>query len=59
MATTATTHSNDFEKLKECYEINYITVDQLRRWVAINARRSTLGITAAEFTEITGLPYEA
>lgn len=59
MATTATTHSNDFEKLKERYEINYITVDQLRRWVAINARRSTLGITAVEFTEITGLPYEA
>ena len=59
MATTATTHSNDFEKLKERYEINYITVDQLRRWVAINARRSTLGITATEFTEITGLPYEA
>lgn len=59
MATTATTHSNDFEKLKERYEINYITVDQLRRWVAINARRSTLGITAAEFTEITGEDYTA
>ena len=50
-------HSVNFETFKARYELNYITESQLRRWVALNQKKSSLGITAEEFKEITGKDY--
>ena len=45
-------HSARYEKLKERYEKNYCTKEQLARYVELGA------ITADEYEEITGEPYE-
>ena len=49
--------STQFNDLKRRYEMNYITIDQLRRWVVINQKKPELGITAEEFKLITGQDY--
>ena len=41
--------SNDFEKLKLKWELHYITLDTLRKWVEINSKTPSKGITAEEF----------
>ena len=45
-------HSKMFEKLRERYEKNYVTKEQLARYVQLHA------ITPEEYEEITGEPYE-
>ena len=50
--------SNDFEKLKQQFEVGYVTRPQLRRWVAINSKNSSKGITKEEYKEITGDEYD-
>lgn len=47
-------HSPNYEILKRKYELNYITQEQLLRWVAINKKNPALGITQEEYYEITG-----
>ena len=47
-----TTHSPQFEHLKERYEQGRISISMLRKYV-LGGR-----ITAEEFTEITGEKYE-
>lgn len=47
-----------FEQLKNKWELHFITIDTLRKWVVINSRNPRLGITAEQFTEITGEDYE-
>lgn len=49
--------SAQYDDLKRRYELNYITIEQLRRWVAINQKKPALGITAEEFKMITGQSY--
>jgi len=50
---------NNGEKYKADYERGYITKEQLKRWVVINAKRSTMGITAVDYENITGDSYQA
>lgn len=47
-----------YEDLKTKYLKGYITVDTLKKWVAINDKRPGKGITREEFEDITGFPYE-
>lgn len=51
--------SNDFEKLNEQYKNGYVTKEQLKRWVAINTKNSSKGITKEEYKEITGDEHDA
>ena len=55
--TTAVVHSEDFERLQTNYSFNFVTKAQLRRYVVIHEKRPEYGITAVEFTEITGEAY--
>lgn len=48
-----------FEQLKEKYERNYIRIETLAGWVAINDKVPGKGITKEEYEEITGTPYIA
>lgn len=57
--TTEKVHSNKFNSLKEKWEMDYITKDTLKGWVALNEKRAGKGITAEEYKEITGEEYEA
>lgn len=59
MATKKTTaaHSAKYVYLLAQYKKNYITVATLRKWVAINEKKSGAGITTEEFKEITGEDY--
>lgn len=50
-------HSKNFEVYKQRYQLNYITKDQLKRWVALNTQDPKVGITVAEYKEITGENY--
>ena len=50
--------SRQYQSLNDKYDRNYITEEALRGWVEINKRRNTMGITAEEFEEITGLAYK-
>lgn len=52
-----TEHSAKFEELNNKYKKNYITIETLRGWVAINEKKPGRGITAEEFKEITGIDY--
>lgn len=52
-------HSAKFEYFKEQYEKNYITKDTLKKYVLIGLKKPDRGITAAEYEEITGEPYES
>lgn len=52
-----TKHSADFSRLQKNYEMNYVTIEQLRRYVALHEKRASVGISAEEFTEITGEEY--
>lgn len=56
MATTK--HSKDFEKYNTYYRMNFMTREQLQRWVVINAKHPNKGITGEEYKEITGEEYE-
>ena len=47
-----------YDELKEKWEKGYITDDTLRGWVELNKRKPTKGITAEQYEEITGNPYE-
>lgn len=47
-----------FATLAEKYKKKYITKDTLRGWVALNDRATGRGITAAEYEQITGEPYD-
>jgi hypothetical protein len=57
--TTEKVHSKKFNPLKEKWEMDYITKDTLKGWVALNEKRAGKGITAEEYKEITGEEYEA
>ncbi len=59
MSENTVERSPRFEELRAKYEKNFVTIDTLRGWVKINERRAGKGITAAEFEEITGRPYQA
>lgn len=48
-----------FESLKAKWEKRYITDQTLRGWVALNDVKPGKGITASEYEEITGNPYNA
>ena len=50
-------HSPMFEELKQSYDNGYITSNSLRKWVKVHDKNPERGITAAEFTEITGEEY--
>ena len=50
--------SKRFEELKRKYNLKYITIDQLRRWVVIDQKSPGNGITAEEFEAITGIKYQ-
>ncbi len=56
---TTVEHSPRFEYFKTQYEKNYITKATLKKWVVIGLKKPSLGITAAEYEEITGEPYES
>ena len=47
-------HSKNFEKIKGFYDKGLWSIERVRAVVGKH-----LGITAEEFTEITGEPYEA
>ena len=49
--------SKNFEKFKEKWELQYITLDALRKWVELHQKKSTIGISPEEFKEITGEDY--
>ena len=57
MAKKKVEHSPQLESLKKKYEMNYVRIDQLRRYVALHEKRPSIGISAEEFEEITGIPY--
>lgn len=57
--TTEKVHSKKFDSLKKKCEMDYITKDTLKGWVALNEKRAGKGITAEEYKEITGEEYEA
>lgn len=57
--TSGSTHSKMYDILKEKWDKDYITKDTLKGWVALNERKASKGITAAEYEEITGEKYEA
>lgn len=60
MAKTKTQeHSPKYEYFKAQYELNYITKDTLKKYVQIGLKKPERGITADEYEEITGEPYEA
>lgn len=57
--TTEKVHNKKFDSLKKKWEMDYITKDTLKGWVALNEKRAGKGITAEEYKEITGEEYEA
>lgn len=46
-----------FEKLKNLWLLNYITIEAMRKWVIVNKLNPKVGITEEEFETITGVPY--
>jgi len=46
-----------YEKLKDKWEMGYITRETLRGWVALNTKRPGKGITPEEYQQITGEAY--
>ncbi len=59
MAKKTNTHSPKFDYFKRQYDMNWITKETLRKYVQIGLKRPDRGITADEYEEITGEPYEA
>jgi uncharacterized protein (UPF0305 family) len=55
--TTTTEHSAKFEELNERYQKKYVTKATLKKWVQINDKKSSAGITPEEYKEITGEVY--
>lgn len=51
-------HSANYENLKKQYEKNYISKDTLKGYVRLYDSMPSIGITAEEYEEITGEPYE-
>ena len=49
--------SRDYAKLKAKWDKNYITEETLRKYVLLHEKNEKIGITAEEFTEITGIEY--
>lgn len=58
MAKKKTEHSPNFENLKRQYDKKYISKSTLRGYVQLYAVLPAVGITEAEYEEITGEPYE-
>lgn len=52
-------HSAQYETLKKKWQMEYITLETLAGYVALNSKNAAKGITAEEFEEITGRAYEA
>ena len=50
-------HSPKYETLARKWKLGYITEETLRGYVELNDRKPGKGITAEEFEEITGIPY--
>lgn len=50
--------SAKYATLAEKYKKKYVTKETLRGWVALNDRAPGRGITAAEYEQITGEPYD-
>ena len=46
-----------YDKLKNKWDMGYITIDTMRSWVLVNDKRPGAGITREEFKEITGVDY--
>ena len=44
--TTEKVHNKKFDSLKKKWEMDYITKDTLKGWVALNEKRAGKGITA-------------
>lgn len=51
-------HSPMFEELKYRWKLGYVTETQLRKRVELYERKPDKGISAEEFEEITGEPYD-
>lgn len=49
--------SAKYATLAEKYKKKYVTEETLRGWVTLNDRAPGRGITAEEFEQITGKPY--
>lgn len=49
--------SYDFEKLKNKWDLGYITINTLKKWVELNKKKNSVGITEQEFKVITGEEY--
>lgn len=52
-------HSAKYDVLKARWDRGCISEETLRGWVELNELKPGKGITAEEFEEITGIPYEA
>jgi hypothetical protein len=50
-------HSAKFDSLNAKYKMGYITKETLAGWASINNKRPGRGITAEEYTQITGEEY--
>ena len=50
--------SQKYEHLKTKWQMGYITDDALKGWVKLNEVRPGTGITAEEYENITGKPYD-
>ena len=53
----AIVHSKDYERLYMNYYYNFVTKEQLKKYVLIHEKLPDHGITAEEYTEISGEPY--
>lgn len=47
-----------YEKLKNQWDMGYITEGTLQKWVLVNDKRPGSGITREEYKEITGHEFE-
>ena len=50
--------SAKYQDLKTRWDMGYITISVLKRWVAVNEQKPGTGITAEEFKLITGEEYK-
>ena len=46
-----------YDELKEKWDNGYIREDTMRTWVKVHIKNPQKGISAEEFTEITGIAY--
>lgn len=50
--------SAKYQDLKTRWDMGYITISVLKRWVVVNEQKPGTGITAEEFELITGEEYK-